>query len=363
MAVAEFPSSKRLMVILAEGYFGPLESKTANGAIRYLPQQVVGIIDSSKAGKTAQEILGFGGNIPVFEKLEDALPQEPNTLLIGIAPIGGRLPEKWRNVLRTGIENGLHVVSGLHSFVSDDSELVALAEKHGVEICDLRKIPPEYKVVSHGSWKTRQAKTILTVGTDCNIGKMTVSLELHREMRRRELKSDFVATGQTGILIGGKGIAVDAVISDYIAGSIELAIDRCAIEGAEYIHVEGQGALTHQGYSGVTLGLIHGTMPDAMLLVHQPTRNSDDYGFPLSDLRMFIRLHEELVKIFRPTKVVGVAVNSTGLENEDAVLRTIERVEAETGLLAAEVYRFGAGKLVDALMDYFHGGSTVQDDR
>lgn len=363
MAVSALPASERRMVILADGCFSLLESKTANGAIRYLPNQVVGIIDSSKVGKTAQEILGFGGSIPVFKNLEEALPQTPNALLIGIAPTGGRLPEEWRDILRFAIEHGLQIISGLHTFVSDDAELAALAQEHGVEIQDLRKVPPEYEVVSCASWKTRQAKTILTVGTDCNIGKMTASLELHREMERRGLKSDFVATGQTGILIAGKGIAVDAVISDYVAGSIELAINQCAAGGAEYIHVEGQGALTHLGYSGVTLGLIHGTMPDAMILAHQPTRKTDDYGFPLSDLKMFIGLHEEMVRIFKPTKVVGIAVSSIGLKNDDKILRALERVESEAGLPAAEVFRFGAGKLVDALMDYFHGGTAEGNGR
>ena len=343
------------MVILAEGRFSPLNSKTANGAIRYLPQQIVGIIDSSKVGKTSQEILGFGGRIPVFKKLEEALPRQPNTLLIGIAPTGGRLPEEWRDILRIGIEYGLHIISGLHTFVSDDPELAALAQERGVEVHDLRKVPPEYAVVSCGSWKTRRARTILTVGTDCDIGKMTTSLEIHREMEQRGLKSDFVATGQTGILIAGKGIALDAVISDYVAGSIELAIDQCADGGADYIHVEGQGALTHQGYSGVTLGLIHGTMPDAMILVHQPSRKTDDYGFPLSNLKMFIRLHEDIVRIFKQTKVVGIAVNSIGLKNDGEILHALKQVERETGLPAAEVSRFGAGKLVDALMNYLHG--------
>lgn len=358
MAVSARSPSDRRMVILAEGLFSPLKSKTANQAIRYLPQQVVGVIDSSRAGKTSQEVLGFGGNIPVFRTLDQAIPYGPNTLLIGIAPTGGRLPEEWRSVLRAAIEHGLRIISGLHTFVSDDPELGALAQKHGVQIHDLRKVPAEYEVVSRGSWRTRNAKTILTVGTDCNIGKMTASLELHREMERRGLKSDFLATGQTGILIAGKGIAVDAVISDYVAGAIELAIDECVEGGAEYIHVEGQGALTHQGYSGVTLGLIHGTMPDAMVLVHQPARDIDDYGFPLSDIKMFIGLHEQVVRIFKPTKVVCIALNSIGLKNDGEILRAIERLEAETGLPVADVYRFGAGKLVDALLDNFRGAST-----
>lgn len=340
------------MVILAEGLFSSLKSKTANGAIRYLPEQVVGVIDSTKAGKTAQDVLGFGGSIPVFRDLNESFPRQPNTLLIGIAPTGGRFPEEWRETLRESIRHGLHIISGLHTFISDDAELASLAEKHRVAILDLRKVPREYSVVSAGAWRTRKAKTVLTVGTDCNVGKMTASYEMDREMKRRGLKSEFLATGQTGILIGGRGIAVDAVVSDYVAGSIERAISECEADGAEFIHVEGQGALTHQGYSGVTLGLIHGTMPDAMILVHQPTRKTDDYGFPLEDLNMFIRLHEDIVRVFRTTKVVGVAVNSVGLNGDVDVQRAIERVESETGLPSTDVYRLGAGKLVDALLEH-----------
>ncbi len=145
MVASAISPSKRRMVILAEGSFSTLGSKTANGAIRYIPEQVVGVIDSTKAGKTAQEILGFGGNIPVFRNLEEALSHKPNTLLIGIAPTGGRLPQEWRDILRRSIAHGLHVISGLHTFISDDAELRTMAQGRGVAIDDLRKVPPEYE--------------------------------------------------------------------------------------------------------------------------------------------------------------------------------------------------------------------------
>src|SRR5262249_41165585 len=162
----------------------PLESKTANQAIRYIPDEVVGVIDSRYAGRMARDILGFGDSIPVVADLRAALQWKPDTLLIGIAPPGGRLPESWRSAILESIDNHLNIISGLHTFISEDPEFCSRAAKAGVAIHDLRRIPAEYEVVAKGYWKRREAKTILTVGTDCNVGKMTASLELHREFVR-----------------------------------------------------------------------------------------------------------------------------------------------------------------------------------
>ena len=343
----------RKILILAEGRFDPIKSKTANGALAYMSDQVVAIIDSTKAGMTAQEVLGCGGDVPVVRSLKEGLRFKPTHLLIGIAPTGGRLPDDWRPLIKEIINNKLHILSGLHTILSDDPEFSSLAKKHGVVLTDYRKIPPEYEVVSKGNWRTRRAKTILGVGTDCNIGKMTTVLEIQKDFIKRGLKADFVATGQTGMLIRGRGIAVDSIISDYTAGCTEVEIDRSVGEGYDYVFVEGQGALTHQGYSGVTLGLIHGTMPDAMILTHMPARKSDHYyGIPLPELNWTIKIHEEIVKFFKPTKVVGIGINSVGLSDKES-MDWAERIEKETGLPAIDVFRFGATKLADALLSYF----------
>ena len=340
------------MIILAEGRFGPLSSKTANGAIAFMTDRVVAIIDSRLTGKTAQDVLGYGGSIPVVGTLKEGLRFAPDSMLVGIAPAGGQLPAAWRPFILEALRAGLHILSGLHTMLADDPEFSALAGSKGLTITDLRRIPPESKVVSRGSWRMRRGRTVLTVGTDCKIGKMTTLLAVDAELRRRGRRCEFIGTGQTGILIAGNGVSVDAVIGDYIAGSIEREIDRADRAGAEIILVEGQGALTHQGYSSVTLGLMHGTMPDAMILNHQPTRTADDYGFPLPDLRRMVSLHEEIVGIFRPTRVVGIGLNSVGLtdaESRDAA----RRIEDETGLPAIDAFRFGAAPLVDALESYF----------
>ncbi len=345
-------NQKRKMVVLAEGRFSPLRSKTANGAIVYMRDQVLAVIDSTKAGQTAQQILGYGGDIPVIKNLEEGLKFKPDTLLIGIAPSGGRLPEAWRELIKTALRNKLDVLNGLHTLLSDDSEFISLAKENKCTITDWRKIPQSSEVVSQGNWRTRRAKTILTVGTDCNIGKMTTILEVQKEFEKRGVKNDFIGTGQTGMMISGRGIAVDSIISDYIAGCIEKEIDASDKEGTNYIFVEGQGALTHQGYSGVTFGLMHGTMPDAMIICHQPTRLKDDYGIPLPDINRLIRFHEEVINIFKPTKVVGIGINSIGLTDEQSNAEA-KKLEDATGLPAIDAFRFGGKKIADALFRYF----------
>ena len=339
-------------VVLAEGKFGPLQSKTANQMIRYAPHQVVAVIDSTKAGIVADQVLGFGGHIPLVACLNDAMAFQPDALLIGVAPTGGRLPEEWRPVVSAALQLGLNIVSGLHTFLSDDPEFSQLATMKNRKIFDLRKVPSAYEVVAKGCWKTRKAKTILSVGTDCNVGKMTVSLELHREFVRRGLSSDFIATGQTGILLSGKGIAVDSLAGDYIAGAIEKEIERVAARGATYLHVEGQGSLTHQGYSGVTMGLLHGVMPDAMILVHHPIRRYDDYGFSLTDVPRLIGLHEHAVRLFKSSKIVAIAINTVGMK-QDQIEDAKIQLEKTTGLPVGDVLTPDVGKLADAVRDYF----------
>lgn len=345
--------NRRSIVILAEGKFSPLQSKTANQAIRYIPEEVVGVIDSTQAGMTAQDVLGFGGAIPVLPDLRSSLSRNADTLLIGIAPMGGRLPDAWRNVVHEAIDNKFNVISGLHTYLSDDADFVEHATRMHVQLLDLRKVSREYDLVAAGHWRKRKPWTILTVGTDCNVGKMTASLELHREFERRGLRSDFVPTGQTGILLAGKGVAVDSVLSDYIAGAVEMEIERSVHGGAEYIHVEGQGSLTHQGYSGVTLGLMHGVMPDAMIMVHHPIRHRDDYGFPIDDVRSLNDLHERIIAPFKVSKVVGIAINTIGMskpEIDDATTL----LERETNLPVANVLTPERASLATALLDYLN---------
>jgi uncharacterized NAD-dependent epimerase/dehydratase family protein len=338
-------------LILADGLFGPQTSKTASACIRYTPERVVGVIDASKAGSTAQQILGFGGDIPVVATLEEGLRLQPNALLIGIAPPGGQLPAPWIAMLGKAIENGLEIWSGLHSFVADIPELAAAAKKNGVAIHDLRR-PPAKLDVSNGRVRNVDATVVLTVGTDCNIGKMTTQLQLLGGLRDKGIRTNFAATGQTGILIEGRGIGVDAVIADFIGGAAEQLVLECA-KDADLVLVEGQGSIIHPSYSGVTYGLLHGSLPHALVMCAQPSRKAINRceWVKIPPLVDFIRLSEQATSALRPAPVLAVALNTFDLD-EDTALRAIETVKRETGLPATDTVRFDSSPIVDAIANF-----------
>ncbi len=350
------PPSGHRFLIIADGQFHPLTSKTANSCIRYFPERIVGVLDRSQAGKTAQDVLGFGGAIPVVGDFAQglALGGGATAVLIGIAPMGGRLPPEWRAWLRTAIERGLEIWSGLHTFIADDPELGALARARGVRILDARKPPPDLPIAD-GRAAEVAAYVILTVGSDCNVGKMTAQLQLRDQLVKRGHRTSFVATGQTGIFIEGWGLAVDAVVADFIAGAAERLVLQGA-ENADIVLVEGQGSLIHPGYSGVTLGLLHGSCPDGLILCHQATREFiADYRPggepwlripPLADL---VRLHEDAARPVHPTKVIGICLNTFDMTDR-AAREAMERAAAETGLPATDPVRFDPAPLVDAII-------------
>ncbi|MGH3992246.1 MAG: DUF1611 domain-containing protein, partial [Pseudonocardiaceae bacterium] len=257
-------------LIVADGDFGPMTSKTANSVIRYHPERTVAVLDREHAGKTVQEVLGFGGTIPVVGSMREGLALGPSAVLIGIAPQGGQLPTEWRAWLGEALDAGCDIWNGLHNFLADDPALVAKARAKGRTLHDLRRPPPDLPIAS-GLAKAVEPLVVLTVGTDCNVGKMTAQLQLTRELNQRGIRTRFVPTGQTGIMIEGWGIAVDAVVADFIAGAAEwLTLEGS--KNADVVLVEGQGSINHPGYSGVTLGLLHGSCPDALILCHQCSR-------------------------------------------------------------------------------------------
>lgn len=339
-------------LILADHDFGIMTSKTANAVIRYHPSRVVAVLDRQLAGQTSQQVLGFGGEIPVVASVGDGLALGANTVLIGIAPQGGQLPDEWRDWLREALEGGCDIVSGLHTFLGSDPLLAAAAQRHGRTILDARRPPGDLPVAS-GLAREVDALVVLTVGTDCNVGKMTAQLQLVQALNARGLRTRFVPTGQTGIMIEGWGIAVDAVVADFIAGAAEQLVLRGA-KGADVVLVEGQGSINHPGYSGVTLGLLHGSCPDAMILCHQPTRAYlGDYRTaswvkvpPLSE---YVRLYESIGSVVHPTRVIGVALNTFDMDDLSA-RAACEAAAKETGLPATDPVRFDPAPLVDAVV-------------
>jgi uncharacterized NAD-dependent epimerase/dehydratase family protein len=337
-------SRPRRLLILAEGRSGdPHFGKTARGVIRYQPQDVVCVLDSESK---ASEHEGF----PLVRSVDEAMRHDPTTALVGVATQGGRFPPAWRELLQDCIRAGLDVENGLHEFITEDDELTALAREHDVELRDLRKAPTGLNVPT-GANLTHGATSILMVGSDCAIGKMTVALELDREARARGVRSEFVPTGQTGIAIAGWGISVDAVIADFIAGAAEQLVLEGVERGGEVLFVEGQGSLLHPAYSGVTMGLIHGSAPHAYVLCHKADERfvDGDERYPIPSLVDLIELHERISLLSRPAKVLAIALNTRDLD-EEAARASIAAAEAETGLPASDPVRFGAGRLVDALV-------------
>lgn len=342
-------SELRRIVILAEGNFSPLSAKTAAGVIRYSPHTVVGVIDSTQAGKTVQDVLGYGGEIPVLASLEEALGSSPQVLMIGIAPTGGQLPAPWRHTIVEAISNHLDVWSGLHFFLSDDEEFVELAEIKGVRLWDVRRPGRNLPIARAKSLETR-GFVVLTVGSDCNVGKMTTALELQRTARQRGYKAGFVATGQTGILIEGEGTPLDAVPGDFMSGEVEQLVMKCDAEGDDIIFVEGQGTLLHPAFGPVTLALMLGAMPDAFIMCHQPTRVKfrPGYDLELPPLPFIIDNYEHLMRFYKAPRVLGIALNTFDMAQAEAAYET-EQIARLTGLPTVDPIRNGVEALFDAL--------------
>jgi uncharacterized NAD-dependent epimerase/dehydratase family protein len=337
------PKPAKRYLILAEGRSGdPHYGKTARGVMRYAPEQVVVVLDTARAGETEQ---GF----PIVGAVTEALAYEPTAALVGVATQGGRFPPAWRELIRACVDSGLDVENGLHEFLTDDAELVDLAARRGVELRDLRRPPPGLNVPT-GENIELDARIVLTVGSDCAIGKMTVSLELDRVARERGMGSVFVPTGQTGIAIAGWGICIDAVVSDFIAGAAE----RLVVEGTgkgDLLWVEGQGALLHPAYSGVTLGLMHGSAPHSYVLCHYAGATAIE-GYPdhpIPPLSELVELHERASLPARPAPVACIALNTRGLDEEEARAE-VAAAEEDTGLPTDDPVRFGAEKLLDAVL-------------
>jgi uncharacterized NAD-dependent epimerase/dehydratase family protein len=338
-------ADRKRYLILAEGFSGdPHYGKTARGVVRYRREDVVALLDSQRAGETMD-------GLPIVGVVDDALGFGPNTALVGVATPGGRFPPAWRDLLKSAIAAGLHVENGLHQFLADDAEMTELARRHGVELRDLRRAPADLNVPTGANLEV-PATIVLTVGSDCAIGKKTVALELDLEVRSRGLASRFVPTGQTGIVIAGWGIAIDAVVADFLAGAAErLVVEGHRRGGEDVLFVEGQGSLVHPAYSGVTMGLLHGSAPHALVLCHLAGATEVE-GFPghaLPSLPDLIELHERAALPARRAQVVAIALNTRDLDESEA-RAAVAATSEETGLPTDDPVRFGATRLVDAVL-------------
>jgi len=314
--------------------------KTAHGVLRYRGDSVAAVIDSKFAGKRVIDVLPWlGSTAPIVASFEEALAFEPNALLIGVATEGGRLPREHRATVLAAVDAGLEIVSGLHELLRDDVEIVARAERSGSRLWDVRLPPANIPLFSGAAYRV-PAQVVLAIGSDCAVGKMTAMLEIERAAKTSGARVGFVATGQTGILIAGKGIAVDRVISDFVTGAAEQLVVQASAE-ADVVLVEGQGGIFHPAYAPVTFGLLYGSAPDALVLCHRANKTHiDGWDVELPDLAGLVAMHEELVGRIKPARVVAIALDTSALDEQSA-RRAIERAAEQTGAFVDDPVRSG----------------------
>jgi uncharacterized NAD-dependent epimerase/dehydratase family protein len=333
-------------VILTEGHSEPICAKTAVSVIRYCPQDVVALFDRGEAGRTAGDLLGVGGDLPVIGDL-GAAPQA-NALMIGIAPSGGRIPPAWREIILQAIDRGMDIISGLHQFLSDDAEFAAAAARRNVALVDVRR--NSERDVATRTGIREDCLRIHTVGQDCCVGKMVTAIEVANGLQRRQHDAQFVATGQTGIMIAGHGCPVDCVVSDFVNGAAEKLIK--ANQQHDILVIEGQGSLAHPKYSAVTLGLLHGCLPHGLILCYEAGRTAvhDMETFGLVSLRHLRDVYETMANLMQPCRVIGVGLNGRLLTAQQAAEERC-RVRDELGLPVCDVFRDGVDELLQAVLD------------
>ncbi|MHC4993457.1 MAG: DUF1611 domain-containing protein [Planctomycetota bacterium] len=336
----------RRMIILTEGLTDPLPAKTATCLLRYRAEEVVALLDSTLAGQTAEQHLGVGDGVPIVASVEDA--PEANTLVIGVAPPGGRLPEPMRRHVDAAIARGMRVESGMHEFLSDDPHFAAAARASGAELIDVRK-NDEHDVAQRKDINETCLR-IQTVGHDCSVGKMVAAIEVANALKAVGHDAKFVATGQTGILVEGSGCPIDCVVADFINGAAEKLV--LANQHHGIILIEGQGSLVQPRYSSVTLGLLHGCVPDGLIMTYEPgrTQTHNMAHIPIPPLGDIIRLFESCASVMHPCRVIGVAMNSRRLTDERAEEER-QKLRDEFGLPVCDVIRHGADELARAVLD------------
>ncbi len=341
----------RRIIILTEGHTEPHAGKTAASVIRYRGHEVVALLDATQAGKTSDDLLGVG-NVPIVGKLDDV--PEANTLLLGIAPPGGKIPQSWRAIILDAIaRRKMDVISGLHDFVGDDPQFAAAAKASSVNIYDVRK--NSEKSIARRKGLRSDCLRVHAVGHDCSIGKMVVAIEVANGLKKRGHDAKFIATGQTGILVEGDGLPIDCVVADFVSGSAEKLIVEN--QQHEILVIEGQGSLVHPSYSGVTLGLLHGCAPQALIMCYEMGRErvTGVESVKIPPLAEIMRIYDVMSNIHQKCKIIGIGINSRQVSKDEAA-RERERVRAEFGLPACDVFRDGPDELVDAVLKFKAAG-------
>jgi uncharacterized NAD-dependent epimerase/dehydratase family protein len=356
-----FALAKRRTLLLAGDRLDSIKAKTAVCFIRYRADDAAVVVDQFHAGRTAGEVLGFGGSIPIVASVEEAKAFRPEVAIVGIAPRGGTMDEVLRGQILQCVDAGMDIVNGLHVRLADDRQVREGCERSKSRIWDVRHVP-DASVVATGRGCVTGASVVLLVGTDCSVGKMTVAVELYREALRRGIDASWAATGQTGMILRERGIAIDAVIGDYMSGAAETLVNFEG-EAKEIVFVEGQGSLLHPGYGAVTLALMLGVMPGCMVLVHDLAKKTvKDYDhIKIPSLSEVIQYHQSVMLPFKKAPFAAVAIKTGSLDESQAKRRLLE-AERETGLPAGDAIRFGAAEILDGIVDCLNRTSGNKGD-
>jgi len=335
------------VAILAHDKF-PGRAKTAIGILRYADYDVAAVLDREVAGTRVRDHVADAQDAPIVASMDD-VEGSIDALIIGIAPIGGGFDDTWRPDVRTAIRRGCDVYAGLHYFLAEDEEFAALADEHDVDLHDVRD-PPDDLTVSEGVAGDVDATVVLTVGTDCSSGKMTVTMELVEALTGAGYDAAAIPTGQTGIMIEGWGVAVDRTISDFTAGAVErMILDEA--DDHDYLIVEGQGSIVHPAYSGVTTSILHGAMADQLILCHNAGREVihgyEDFEMP--SIPEYVDRYEDLAAPVHETAVVGGALNTRELPDDEVAREAVDDYADRLDAPATDPIRFDSKPLVEAV--------------
>jgi uncharacterized NAD-dependent epimerase/dehydratase family protein len=339
------------VALLCHGYLGTRHGKLAEGMLRYATHEIVAVVDRDYVGVSTSDRFRIDREVPVVASVHEALHLGADVLVIAITPSGGRLPEDYVEEIHVGLHGGMSLVNSLHRTMADDPTYAdhLRADRW---VWDVRQEPPGLGPAT-GKALALGARRVLTVGTDMAIGKMTASLELDAEARRRGLRSRFAATGQVGMCISGEGVPLDGVRVDYATGAIESLCLRLGGD-VDLLWVEGQGSILHPG-STAWLGLMRGSQPTHLVLVHRAYQEAivTPPGFPFRSLRETIDAYEQIARVsagFSTPRVVAVAMNTAAVVDDEEARSVCAAVAEETGLPSTDVVRFGAGPVLDAVL-------------
>lgn len=344
-------------VILAEGYLSTRAAKTTHGLLRISRKyEIAGVIDSTYPNSTTEGLVKGGKVVPVFSSVRDAFEGTgANSMIIGVAPVGGRLPENMRNAVKDALSLGMDVISGLHEFLSEDEELVRIAKNSGARIYDIRKSPPLSELRGFSNLASKMdVPRVPVLGTDSSIGKRTTAWYLVDALQRNGINAVMVATGQTGLLQGAKyGIPLDAIQGDYMVGMLEQEIWKAYKDGAEVIVIEGQGALSHPAYVCGSRAIVSASQPEHVFLQHAPGRKErgyhrDELHLPMPDIEKEMRL----IKDFAGADVISITINDENL-SEDEEERVKREYEESFGMPVFNPLKDGMEKGVRAVMERY----------